>query len=312
MTSALEDLEGRFYRYLEASQQTDPEWNRSVLEYYAPMFDHCTQVLDVGCGEGQFLQLLQTRGVRGVGVDCDSWMIERCNEQGLEVVQDDAFHYLPRHKAAFDGIFCSNLLEHLCSADAVRFLALCLEALRPGGLIVLTTPNTASVVVQLHEFWRDATHVRPYSRSLVEFLLDSVGFDAVRSGVNPATSWSPPAEMQNLPLVLDHLRLSIRANEDELASALEAPVDAPSGFPKGLIVRLRRALARLMVQRVLFEEFDAMRLGLTALGKNVTVTAAAVQQIGQSLYHTYLELLAAPREVWVSGTRPTDLTQEAR
>ena len=86
--------------------------------------------------------------------------------------------------------------------DALRLLKLAYDALLPGGTLLLATENPESLIVQLCEFWRDATHVRLYHRSLLEFLLSFAGFGQIRSGENPAAAWDLPQNLAAVPDVL--------------------------------------------------------------------------------------------------------------
>jgi hypothetical protein len=74
-------------------------------------------------------------------------------------------------------------------AQVAALVEAALAALRPGGLLLLATPNPESAIVQGHEFWRDPTHVRLYSRQLLEFMLHDAGFERVASAANPASAW---------------------------------------------------------------------------------------------------------------------------
>ncbi|MFI5282784.1 MAG: class I SAM-dependent methyltransferase [Candidatus Dormibacterales bacterium] len=115
-----------------------------LLERYAPYaerFEPGTRVLDLGCGRGEFLQLLQRRGVTGVGVDADPEMVGAVNAKGLHAEVADAGEYLSQHQTEFDGIFASHLIEHMTASQFVEFTHRCATALRPGGRLLLVTPN---------------------------------------------------------------------------------------------------------------------------------------------------------------------------
>jgi SAM-dependent methyltransferase len=184
------ELEGDFYAFMHSLDQVDETLNREALAYYVSFFAQCSCVLDVGCGEGQFIELLQAEGVEAVGIDRDARMVETCREKGLNVVLADLFDYLPQHEGQFDGIFSSNLIEHLARKDAIRFIERAFKALPIGGRLLIATPNPASPIVHLYEFWRDATHIRLYNDSLLEFLFHWAGFETIESGENPRTSWT--------------------------------------------------------------------------------------------------------------------------
>ncbi|HSR29852.1 MAG TPA: methyltransferase domain-containing protein [Anaerolineae bacterium] len=312
MVTAVSELEGEFYNYMHALDQVDETWNREVLGYYVSFFSQCSRVLDVGCGEGQFIELLQAEGVDAVGVDLDARMVEVCRQKGLDVVAADLFHYLPQHQGQFDGIFSSNLIEHLSAQDAVRFVRTAFEALRPGGRFLIATPNPASPIVHLHEFWRDATHIRLYTDSLLGFLFQWAGFEAIETGENPQTSWTPPEEMREVPQLLN----KISAHRQRAQWNLALPQLAESGLEdevsswRRLVFSTRRRLARFLAQTVLFEEFAALNTTLSVKFAELAGLTATMQRIEQALYESQNGNLTRPREIFARGFRSPAVSEE--
>jgi SAM-dependent methyltransferase len=283
-------LEGAFYDCMHDLDQVNEDWNRDVLEFYVSHFAQCLRVLDVGCGQGQFIELLSTNGVGAVGIDIDSRMIELCRGKGLDVVETDLFDYLGREKEQFDGVFSSNLIEHLPMEDALRFVQMSFDALSPGGVLLIATPNPGSLIVHLHEFWRDATHVRLYDRFLLEFLFTYAGFEDVQSGENPRTIWTPSSQMQAVPGLLEYLS-SWETLDQWWSSVLEPDIDERQRpFWRRLMSTLRRRLARFLAQTVLAEEFATL--------------VAISRRIGYALYDNQERMLLTPREVFAKGIKP--------
>jgi len=182
-------LENRYYAYLRAQGYSSESALVDVLRGYLPHFTGRRVVADLGCGHGEFLTLLREAGHEAVGVDIDPAMVEHCRALGFDVALGDAVAWLEAHPGEFGGVFSSNVIEHLSAVDAQRWIAASFTALEPGGVLLFATPNPESAIVQLHEFWRDATHVRMYSRQLLEFLLVDAGFTAVQSGMSEAARW---------------------------------------------------------------------------------------------------------------------------
>ena len=113
---------------------------RARLETYLPAFDGLSDVLDVGCGRGEFLDLLNAHGVSSRGIDLNHEMAEVCRARGLDVTEADAVGYLSSlADASLGGIFAAQVVEHLEPAYLLRFLDLSFQKLRPGGRIVLET-----------------------------------------------------------------------------------------------------------------------------------------------------------------------------
>jgi SAM-dependent methyltransferase len=150
-----------------------------MQEGYVRFFESCREVLDVGCGAGIFLGLLESAGIRACGVERNPAVAAYARGLGFDVTESDALEFLAHHPGAFDGIYCSHFVEHL-PVDAVeRLLQLLAAALRPGGRLVLVFPDPESIRSQLLGFWRDPEHVRFYHPDLIELMGLAHGLDCV-------------------------------------------------------------------------------------------------------------------------------------
>jgi 2-polyprenyl-3-methyl-5-hydroxy-6-metoxy-1,4-benzoquinol methylase len=149
---------------------------RRIQEPYVEFFRSSGPVLDIGCGRGLFLELLAKAGVEAIGVDPSQEAVTACQEKGFRVHCEDAQSYLRRNPGQFGGIFCSHVIEHMGYEDALSILELCHEALHPGGLLLVVTPNPLDLAVIAEMFWLDPSHVRPYPRPLLKTMLETVGF----------------------------------------------------------------------------------------------------------------------------------------
>jgi glycosyltransferase involved in cell wall biosynthesis/SAM-dependent methyltransferase len=136
-------------------------------------------VLDIGCGRGEFLDLLRERGLEYAGIDPDPDMVGRCRAKGHERVEvADANSYL--EKCADDSlgvIFCAQVVEHMPYEELLRFYGLGLRKLRPGGLLILQTVNPHSVPA-LKTFWVDPTHQHPLFPEVALALCEISGFES--------------------------------------------------------------------------------------------------------------------------------------
>jgi SAM-dependent methyltransferase len=185
-------LESDYYSYMEF----DPEHTREVLRHYVPMFEDKSPVLELGCGRGEFLDLLGSKGIKAEGVDADEGMVEAAVARGLKVVHADALAFLNADPAPgpYQGVFCAHFVEHLTPDQVRELLAGVRRVLAPGGRFVAVTPNPACYAVLSHDFWRDPTHVRFYDLPLLEFLCRQAGLEIESSGTNPANHPGPPPE----------------------------------------------------------------------------------------------------------------------
>ncbi|HEV8650191.1 MAG TPA: class I SAM-dependent methyltransferase [Actinomycetes bacterium] len=185
-------LESDYYAYMDF----DPhgEHARKVQWFYVEMFTDLAPVLDLGCGRGEFLSLLDDAGIKGQGVDSDEGMVEKARARGFEVACEDAIEYLHGDPAPgpFNGVFCAHFVEHLTPDQLARLLAGVRRVLAPGGKFIAATPNPACYAVLTHDFWRDPTHVRFYDGPLLEFFCRQAGFEVEEVGPNPHNHPGPP------------------------------------------------------------------------------------------------------------------------
>jgi len=169
------------YRAFEDRHRGPVAEVRDMLQVYVPHFQTCRRVVDLGCGRGEFLTLLRDAGIPAYGVDSDEGMVEAVREEGAEVVLDDAFSHLRGLEAgSVDGIFCSQVAEHLDTPQLLALLELCLRKLAPGGPIVMETPNPETLSIFARFFYTDLTHVRPIHPDALRWAMEAVGFEAVR------------------------------------------------------------------------------------------------------------------------------------
>ncbi len=200
---------------------------RTRQEDYARLFAERQDVLDVGCGRGEFLQLLAERGIRARGVDLNHEMVALCREAGLDVSEADAVGYLRgRADGELGGLIAAQVVEHLEPDYLLAFLDEAFRALAPGSPIVLETINVASWSAFFSSYIRDLTHVRPLHPETMQYLLRVSGFSHVRveysSPVSAAGRLAPlavdPASIDD-PL-LRHVVETVDGNTSALNSRL--------------------------------------------------------------------------------------------
>ena len=201
---------------------------RARLESYLPYFDGASEVLDVGCGRGEFLDLLASRGVRARGLDLNHEMVEVCRARGLDVAEADVVSYLQRlDDGALGGLFAAQVVEHLQPAYLLRFLELAYHKLRPGAPIVLETLNPACWVAFFESFIRDITHVWPLHPETLRYLVLASGFS--RAEIEFRSPVPPDDRLQRIAAVgdpsLEPLVETFNANVDTLNSRMFTYLD---------------------------------------------------------------------------------------
>jgi 2-polyprenyl-3-methyl-5-hydroxy-6-metoxy-1,4-benzoquinol methylase len=157
---------------------------------YADLFAGRKAVADLGCGRGEFVELLGERGINITGVDNNEDMIDFCRERGLPVVHADLITYLrERSDSSLDGIFISQVVEHLPPPAIWDLIVLCSQKLANGGLILLETINPQCAAA-MKWFYLDPTHVRPVVPDLLHFMLQQAEFADVSFIFSSPTSGS--------------------------------------------------------------------------------------------------------------------------
>lgn len=143
---------------------------------YLNLFLGRQNVLDLGCGRGEFLDLLSENGVPATGVDNNLDMVDFCLERGLRVIHADMFEYLESlPDASLDGIFSAQVVEHISPEQIIKLTQLCGRKLMPQAVLVVETVNT-NCPEALSNFYLDPTHVRPVPAKMLQFIYEQGPF----------------------------------------------------------------------------------------------------------------------------------------
>lgn len=176
-----------FYRAFEDQHRGSRELIKGRLAKYLPFITPLAtlypggKTFDLGCGRGEWLELMAEAGFSPVGVDLDADMLEACRERGLPVFQGDAIEYL----AALDSdshalVSAFHVVEHVSFEQVRRIVSEALRVLKPGGLLILETPNPENIVVAGCNFYLDPSHKQPIPPELLSFVGEYAGFARVK------------------------------------------------------------------------------------------------------------------------------------
>jgi len=137
-------------------------------------------VLDLGCGRGEWLELLRERQLHASGVDLNRVELAICREHGLPVTEADAIEHLRSLPEASLGVLTAfHVIEHLPLPRLLDLLDAARRALKPGGLLIFETPNPNNLFVSSRYFYIDPTHLHPIPIELGRFLPESRGFERI-------------------------------------------------------------------------------------------------------------------------------------
>jgi len=178
-SSSVETLSHKYVGFEDAFRGSSEDIQRRLRDYI-PIFAGASDVLDIGCGRGEFLALLREGGVSAQGIDLNDAMVAVCREKGFEATKADALSYLRGvPPGSLGGLFAAQVVEHLEPAYLTRLLEAAFDALRPGAPIVLETINPACWFAFFESYIRDITHVRPLHPDTLKFLLIASGFQQI-------------------------------------------------------------------------------------------------------------------------------------
>ena len=168
------------FRWFAERFRGSEEHVRANQRFYVPFFQGRTAVADLGCGRGEFLELMREAGVTARGIDESEECVALCRSKGLDAERADAFEYLAGLGGpVLDGIFCAQMVEHLPPARVPEFIRLAAASLARGAVLAIETPNPECLAALAKHFYLDPTHERPVPAALLRFYMEECGFGGI-------------------------------------------------------------------------------------------------------------------------------------
>lgn len=207
----------------EAAFRGSPE---ELKERYSDLADHfagLSPVIDIGCGRGEFIELLHARGVEASGVEIDGRLAEAARERGLKVEVGDGVRHLGRiPDESLGGIVLIQVVEHFRPQQLVDLVPLAYDKLSVGGKLLIETINPQSLYTYAHSYAIDPSHVVPVHPAYLTFLVNQAGFS------NFNIFWRSPPPQEDIPREVpesDALTKTINENTRRLNTLLHAAQD---------------------------------------------------------------------------------------
>lgn len=174
-------LGGGLPELLQEALWTERRATQEQQAPYAQLFHDLSPVLDLGCGRGDFLELLQKEEVSAYGVDSDHRACEEARQKFLKVVEGDLFEHLAQvPDRSLGGIFCARVLEYLPTHLQAKLVSSSAAKLKPGGLLVIETINPDSDVPFGRTSHVDPSHLRAIYPEVLQSIVESSGFEHCR------------------------------------------------------------------------------------------------------------------------------------
>jgi SAM-dependent methyltransferase len=177
-------------------------------------------VLDIGCGRGEFIELLGEYGAEASGVELDATLAAEGRRRGLDIATGDGVRHLAAQEdGSLGAVVLLQVAEHLTPQQVIDLVGIALEKVRAGGLLLIETVNPQSLYTFAHAFYLDPTHTNPIHPAYLEFVVRQSGWPQV------AIEWRSPPEAHEQLETEPGASATAAANIDRLNRLLFAPQD---------------------------------------------------------------------------------------
>ena len=286
-----------FYRAFEEQFRGSREQIASRLHVYLPFVEPLKTIetapiaLDLGCGRGEWLELLQANGFQAKGVDLDAGMLSVCHELNLDVQLGDALDYLRGLDAdSLSVVSAFHVVEHIPFEILRELSTEAYRVLKPSGLLILETPNSENLMVGTSTFYLDPTHQKPLPAQLLSFVVEYAGFNRVKTLYLQDSPELASAQQTSLVNVLggvspDYAIVAQKNTSSAMAALFNAPFEQAYGLRLDVLAA-RYDQETLSHTQWLQGEWDSTKQRVEELSKStgqLEAELAAEQEKAESL-----------------------------
>ena len=298
-----------FYRSFEdkfrGSRKEILERYKIYLQFILPLKEIYPdgEALDIGCGRGEWLELLKKNSIVAQGIDLDEGMLKACNENNLNALKGDGFAHLKTLKdESLTTISAFHIVEHIPFETLQSFVSEAHRVLKPGGLLIIETPNPENIQVGTELFYLDPTHLKPIPSTLLSFVVDFYGFE--RSKVLRLQESKSLVNQENIGLFEvirgaspDYSVVAQKKADDELLKLFEGIFSQNIGLPL-------TALTNKFENRLHMSEAKAEQVAVKAEQAAVKAEQAAVKA---EQIEAKAEQIAATKAEQIAATKAEQL-----
>jgi SAM-dependent methyltransferase len=191
------------YEVFEDIFRGSSEWLKKKMEQYLDIFkDAAEPIVDIGCGRGEFLELMREAGKDAYGIEINQHEVEQLKKKGIRVVCGNAIDHLASlNDKTLGGIFCAQVVEHLTPDNVYRLVSSLHSKMKSGAPVVIETINPLSIQAFHSSYLVDPTHIYPVHPQTLLFFLRYAGFKNVQ--VKKITPFPPESQLQNPNQIVD-------------------------------------------------------------------------------------------------------------
>jgi O-antigen chain-terminating methyltransferase len=288
-------MEAGFYRAFEDNFRGSRELIKSRLEFYTSFIDPLRNyyrpalATDIGCGRGEWLELLGEHGFEAQGVDIDNDMLSACRDFGFNVdVREgvDFLQGLPDESQVLVSGF--HIAEHLPFARLQMLVREAMRVLKPGGLIILETPNPENLVVGATNFYLDPTHQRPLPPQLLDFLVEYIGFKRnkiIRLQESPALGKSLDISLLDVlsEASPDYAVVGQKEGPREIFESLNPAFDKDYGLSLGTVADRYQQQTKIKAQEIeaIIQEIETKAQHAEAIAQQAEAKAQQAETVAR-------------------------------
>ena len=285
-------MNNSFYRGFEDLHRGSRHEIIRRLQVYLPFVIPVAQTnpsaecLDLGCGRGEWLQLMAEYGINAKGVDIDEAMLNAAKSQGLNVTLKDALDALKNQADnSITFVTAFHLVEHLLFSQVQELVQQAHRVLVPGGVLILETPNPDNLVVASCNFYLDPSHIKPIPSLLLSFTANYAGFARTKLiGLQESSSLRFKANLQLEDVLAgaspDYAVLSQKVGTRDDTTRLDAPFERSYGVSTSELAQLYSHQQTQALSEVRLE-INSVR---SQLQNQVVLMQAQLQQLEFQIY----------------------------
>ncbi|SMF94944.1 O-antigen chain-terminating methyltransferase [Methylomagnum ishizawai] len=305
-------MSDNFYFAFEDRYRGPRELIQSRLQVYLPFvrplldLDGGAWAVDLGCGRGEWLELLASLGFDATGIDLDPGMLAACRQLGLKAERGDALDFIAALPDASLGLVSAfHFVEHIPFPCLQDLVAHALRVLVPGGLLIMETPNPENILVATREFYLDPTHRRPIPPALLAFLAEHSGFARHKIlRLQESKALADPATALTLQDVLEGASPDYAVVAQKTATtALDPPFAVEYGLDLDTLTRRYQSQLAERIQQVQTQAAHAAAQAGQALTRGADLEAA--------LRHEQAQLAELVREAETQAGRALARAEQA-